>query len=431
MPSEISVTAPIRWGRTLAVGGALAALAVGAVMWWLPPGDPPAPTPGEGKHAPPPGRSRAPALAGTLGVFDGADARRPQLALSLTSVGQFERPTDIQFAPDGLMIVLQKGGEAFWRDLATGKQGKWFELDVLTRSEQGLLGLAFHPKYTENGKLYTNAVVKKSGAAVTRVQAWQMPVGADIRATAPRPGPILFEVPQPYANHNAGQVAFGPDGYLYVGFGDGGAGDDPHDHGQNTQTFLSSMIRIDVDRPTGGKPYGVPPDNPFVGDARYRPEMWAIGLRNPWRYSFTPDGRLICGDVGQNKWEEITFVPKGGNLGWRLREADHCFNPAEGCPTEGLTDPIYAYGRREGRSVTGGHVYTGARIGALKGKYVFGDFATGRLWALDLPEGDQRVEQATALGRWSINPVAFGRDASGELYVADFSGGKVLKLGQR
>ncbi|MFN3199404.1 MAG: PQQ-dependent sugar dehydrogenase [Bradymonadia bacterium] len=420
MPAQSATSASIRWGRTLTIALiAAGAAATGLFLYLRSPVEPPK------GPAQPEGESFS---AGVTAAFDGADRQRQRLAVDLTPVGQFELPTDIQFAPNGLMIVLQKQGGARWHDLETGEQGTWFDTKVLTRSEQGLLGLAFHPDYSANGKIYLNMVVSKRGKPFTRIQVWQMPQGASIKDTAPTPGPVLMDVLQPYANHNAGQVAFGPDGFLYVGLGDGGHANDPHDHGQNTRSFLGSMLRLDVDHPALGKPYGIPKDNPFVGQDTHKPEMWAVGLRNPWRYSFTPDGRLVTGDVGQNKWEEITFVPKGGNLGWRLREAAHCFKPARDCVVDGLTDPVYTYSHAEGRSVTGGFVATGDQVPALKGMYVFGDFVSGRLWAMKLPADDAQVKDVTTLGRWPISPSSFGRDAQGQLYVADFRGGQVYRL---
>ena len=189
------------------------------------------------------------------------------------------------------------------------------------------------------------------------------------------------------------------------------------------RTPAGMMLRIGVD-PQGERPYTIPADNPFVGDARTLPEIWALGLRNPWRYSFTPTGRLIAGDVGQNLWEEITFVGRGDNLGWRRREANQCFPPGTACDPQGLVDPVYVYGRDDGASVTGGYVYTGSEVPDLKDKYVFGDFASGRLWALDL----QAPQEALALGQWGIYPATFGVGHAGELYVGDFREGRILQI---
>ncbi|HHO50385.1 MAG TPA: dehydrogenase, partial [Deltaproteobacteria bacterium] len=225
--------------------------------------------------------------------------------------------------------------------------------------------------------------------------------------------------------HDAGQLAFGPDGMLYVGLGDGGFRNDPLGAGQDRSTLLGSMLRLDVRTP--GR-YAVPDDNPFVGIAGVRPEIWAYGLRNPWRYSFTPDGRLVVADVGQNTWEEIDLVSRGDNLGWSLREGSSCFEPPKGCPTVDLTDPIYTYGRKDGGSVTGGVVWTAP--GPLQGRYLFGDFSTGRLWALRLPQPGAAAGQAevTALGRFDLRPSAFGRAPDGRVWVAGFARGAIYQI---
>jgi len=189
---------------------------------------------------------------------------------------------------------------------------------------------------------------------------------------------------------------------------------------------LGAVLRIDV-KPNGTQPYTVPDDNPFRNDSMARPELFAIGLRNPWRLAFTTQGRLIVADVGQDAREEISVVPAGGNLGWNIREADRCFEPAEGCQTEGLIDPIYAYGREEGISVTGGAVWT-AESSALTDHYIFGDFGTGRLWALKVPEQGHAPVLASSLGRFALLPSTFGRTLGGELLVADYGSGSIYRL---
>ncbi|HNJ67033.1 MAG TPA: PQQ-dependent sugar dehydrogenase, partial [Turneriella sp.] len=219
------------------------------------------------------------------------------------------------------------------------------------------------------------------------------------------------------------------DGMLYIGWGDGGFKDDPKGHGQNPKTLLGSMLRVSVEPDASGKPYTVPSDNPFVGNPAYAPETFAWGFRNPWRYSFDPKGRLIVADVGQDLFEEIDIVEKGANYGWNIREGAHCFEPKENCKTENLRDPVYEYGRKEGQSLTGGYVYTGTAIAALKDKYVFADFVSGRIWAIQLPESAQgKVDKAYTLGQWPVLISAFGRDNGGNLYAADFGSGKILRL---
>ena len=365
-------------------------------------------------------------------TFDGKDAGRTHLHLQLTPVAAgLSQPTDIQFVPGDptLMLLLEKKGTVRWFDLSTQKDGNLLKIAVRTASEEGLLGLAFHPNFQENGLFYLNYVTQRSdNADITRIAEWGVEPGADLRSAKATERRVLLEVEQPYQNHDAGQLAFGPDGLLYIGLGDGGYRADPHHNGQDLGTLLGSMLRIGVDA-SGELPYTIPSDNPFVSRAGARPEIWAYGLRNPWRYSFDPKGRLIVADVGQDTFEEVDIVPAGGNMGWNLREARHCFQPANDCPTEGLTEPIYEYGRAEGQSITGGYVYTGQRIPAFQGHYVFADFVSGRLWALALPDepGGPLVEAMSA-GRFGILPSTFGRDASGELYVADFQSGQIYRI---
>ena len=346
----------------------------------------------------------------------------------LTAVASgFPKATDLQFVPgqERLLLVLQQDGRGSWVDLASGKSGVFLELPVSTGSELGLLGLAFHPRFAENRKIYVNYTARKGSGSETRIAELTLPAGAPLgQATNER---VLLTQDQPYSNHNAGQLQFGPDGFLYVGFGDGGSAGDPQDNAQDPGTFLGKMLRIDVDRSEGGKPYAVPADNPFVGREGWLPEIWALGLRNPWRYSFDPQGRLIVADVGQNKFEEIDLVASGDNLGWNVREGFHCYEPPEGCKSEGFVDPIHEYPRREGQSITGGYVYLGERIPALRGRYVFTDYVSGALWSIPLPKARERV-QSKSHGDTGRVVATLGRDAKGELYFADFGTGEILRL---
>lgn len=365
-------------------------------------------------------------------TIDGLDTRRRRIDVALAPVARgFDSPTDVQFPPgeSSLCVVLEKNGGAKWASVADGSSGPLFQVEVLTDSEEGLLGLAFHPRFPENGRFFLNYVAGVGGQDTTVIEEWRVPPGADLRAAKPKPERRLLLQEQPYQNHNAGQLQFGPDGMLYVGFGDGGYADDPHGYGQDPGVWLGKMLRIDVDRPPDGKPYGVPQDNPFLGRAGWRPEIFALGLRNPWRYAFDPKGRLVVADVGQYKWEEIGIVERGSNHGWSAREGRHCFKPESGCRTEGLTDPVYEYPRDDGGSITGGYVYQGKSVPALVGKYLFADFTSGRVWAIDLPEqstGD--AGDAWALGRWSMLPSTFGKAADGEVYLADFGEGTIYKF---
>jgi len=366
-------------------------------------------------------------------TFEGKDADRPRIAIGLVAVASgFTEPTDIQFPPGSkdLFVVLQKGGTAKWVKLPEGRYGELLTVDVLTESEEGLLGLAFHPRFRENGRFFLDYVTSVDGKDTSRIEEWRVPPGSDLTTAKPERGRVILEVRQPYQNHNAGQLAFGPDGFLYIGFGDGGFRDDPHKNGQNPKAMLGKMLRVDVDGQENGKGYRVPADNPFVQNPEYLPEIWALGLRNPWRYAFDSKGRLVVADVGQDAWEEIDLIERGANYGWRLREGRRCYLP-EKCDATGLTDPIYEYPHEEGTCITGGYVYEGKAIPELRGKYVFGDFVRGKLWALDVPDKNvpgAPLAKVYSLGQWPVLPVTFGRDADGELYVADFNTTSVFAI---
>jgi glucose/arabinose dehydrogenase len=351
----------------------------------------------------------------------------------------FRQPTDIAFVPgaSGLAMVLEKAGTARLVDLTNAGRPSpesvspletVLDLAVRTDSELGLLGLAFHPKYRENGLVYANWN-PADGEIRTRVSEWRFTRDKG-KARDER---VLLEAPQAYQNHKGGQLQFGPDGFLYVGLGDGGWRNDPDGNGQNLEVLLGKMLRIDVDRRDAGQ-YGIPKDNPFVGKPHVRPEIWAYGLRNPWRYSFDGFGRLIVADVGQDRFEEIDIVHAGDNLGWNVREATHCFLPPSDCPTAGFIEPIFEYGREAGTSVIGGYVYLGSSVSELRDHYVFGDFVSGAVWAMKLPGpylARTGLAEARLLGNWPFLISSFGRDETGELYLADYSSGKIFRLAQR
>ena len=346
----------------------------------------------------------------------------------------FSEITDIQFVPGTprAMVVLEKAGKARWVTLsdpagkasvAASSAHTLFELKVKTRSELGLLGLAFHPDFAKNGLFYVH-YNPEAGAERTRIAEFHVAPGRANKERAVERR-VLLEVAQPYSNHNGGQLAFGPDRKLYLGLGDGGWASDPHGHGQNLGTLLGSILRLDV-KAEGKSAYTVPSDNPFVGRSGARPEIWAYGLRNPWKFDFDDAGRLIVGDVGQGDWEEITLVERGQNHGWNLKEGAHCFR-RNSCSDPGLVEPLFEYGRDLGQSVTGGYVYRGKAVPELGGKYLFGDFGSGNLWALTLPNA-QRKASATLLGDTGRAISTFGRDAAGEVFIGDFDGGEVLRL---
>jgi len=359
-----------------------------------------------------------------------APASAPRVRFEPVASG-FLQPVDLQFVPGtpGRAVVLEKGGRA--RLLALTGAGPASPgadvvvVDVHERSELGLLGLAFHPNYGGNGLFYLNSNPRDTGPLRTRISEWQLPAEA-LGSKLAQQTRVLLEIEQPFQNHDGGQLAFGPDGYLYIGMGDGGSRADPHGHGQNLSTLLGKMLRIDVD---ASPAYAVPADNPFVTTPGARPEIWAYGLRNPWRFSFDPRGRLVAADVGQDMYEEVSIVARGDNMGWKVREGAHCFPPAQtSCATQGMQDPVFEYGRGDGASITGGHVYLGSRLPWLRDKYVFADFVSGRVWALELPDRAGEPGRAEVLGRFPHIISAFGRAPEGELYALDFAQGLVLRL---
>ena len=338
----------------------------------------------------------------------------------------FTRPVDLQHPGDGsgrLFVVEQEGVINVFENRQDVADASVF-LDIRERvndesNEQGLLGLAFHPDFEENGYFYVDYTAADPNRTV--IARYEVdPENPD--AALPGSEQVILEVEQPYGNHNAGQIVFGPEGYLYVTLGDGGAGGDPQENGQDPTTLLASILRIDVDRPADGKNYGIPPDNPFVGNDRgWREEIWAYGLRNPWRISFDPETQALwTGDVGQNAYEEISIIEKGQNYGWNTMEASHCFDPETGCDQTGLVLPVHEYPHEVGRSITGGFVYRAAEVPALAGQYVFADYTGKQVWALDA-ENPRDAEPAKLMD-FGAAIASFGVDAQGELYACAFDG---------
>jgi glucose/arabinose dehydrogenase len=350
----------------------------------------------------------------------------PTLTLSTVASG-LSSPLDLEQPNDGTgrFFVVEQGGRI--RILQNGSVLATPFLDISSKvvvdTEEGLLGVAFHPQFAQNGRYYVN--YDRSGGPLgqqTVIAEYTVPAGTNVTsATTER---ILLVVDQPFTNHKAGQLAFGSDGFLYFGLGDGGSGNDPLGNGQNTQTLLGKMLRIDVNTTSAGKAYGVPADNPFVGGGGL-PEIYAYGFRNPWRFSFDRmTGRLFCADVGQGRFEEVDLVTKGGNFGWSIMEGAHCLNGTT-CNMTGLTLPIVEYDHSEGIAVIGGFVYRGSAIPSLAGTYVMGDFGSGTIWGVtENPPGTFTRTTLLSTGR-SIS--SFGQDTSGELYVVDYSG-SILKL---
>jgi glucose/arabinose dehydrogenase len=292
--------------------------------------------------------------------------------------------------------------------------------------ERGLLGLAFHPEYVSNGFFYVNYTLELDGILFTRVSRFQ--VSADANFADPASERVLLEFLQPFENHNGGMLAFGPDGYLYIGVGDGGSGGDPLGSGQSLDTLLGKLLRIDVDN---GEPYAIPSDNPFAAGGGL-PEIWAYGLRNPWRFSFDPlTGDLYIGDVGQGEWEEIDFLPAGypggANFGWNIYEGVHHYSgaPDPGTP---LVFPVAEYGHDVGQSVSGGVVYRGTALPEWYGVYVYGDFSMGKVWGLlQLAGGNW---QNSLLFETGTLISSFGQDENGEVYLVNYNG-ELLRLVKR
>lgn len=338
-------------------------------------------------------------------------------------------PVGMAFTGDGSgrLFVLEQAGVI--RIIQDGEVLATPFLDIVDQvgsggNEQGLLGLAFHPAYPENGYFYINYTDRNGDTVIAHYSVSGDPNQAD-RDSQVR----LLSVDQPFANHNGGVVAFGPDGYLYLGLGDGGSGGDPQGNAQSLNTLLGKILRLDVD---AGNPYGIPPDNPFA-DVGGLPEIWTYGLRNPWRFSFDRlNGDLYIGDVGQNAWEEIDFLPAGhpggANFGWDYREGAH---PYEGTPPADLEliDPVVEYSLSGANcAVTGGYVYRGQNLPDFQGVYLYGDFCSGVVWGLlSLSDGSW---QNAALFQTGTNITSFGQDEDGEIYLVDRQG-SIYRLGQR
>jgi glucose/arabinose dehydrogenase len=318
-------------------------------------------------------------------------------------------------ATDAKLFLDLRGSTAPWT--------KW--------NEEGLLGLAVHPRFRENGEFFVCQTMKGDDAAgvkrmqhVTRFRASK----DDPDRADPQSGEVVLAIEQPFWNHNGGSIAFGPDGYLYVGLGDGGSRNDPFGHGQRLDVLFGKILRIDVDRRDAGLAYAIPSDNPFVGREGARGEIYASGLRNPWQMAFDrPTGRLWAADVGQDVWEEIDLIVKGGNYGWNAMEGTKPFgSQAVAGP---LIDPVWEYDHQLGKSVTGGRVYRGRAIPGLVGCYVYGDHVTGRMWALAVDDAGRATTNRSI--PWNGLPIfGFGEDADGELYVCTSSptGQGVFKL---
>lgn len=361
-----------------------------------------------------------------------------QLALELVS-DAFERPTFVTHAGDGsgrLFVTEQEGR------LRVVQGGSLLETPVLDISgqvsccgERGLLSVAFPPDYADKGYFYVNYTDNDGATVVSRFRMTDDPNVAD-----PASEELILMLDQPFPNHNGGQLAFGPDAYLYIGTGDGGAAGDPGNRAQDPANLLGKMLRLDVEQADlfpyqPDQPYLVPPTNPYTQTAGFAPEIWAWGLRNPWRFSFdSATGDLYIADVGQNSFEELSYQPAsssgGENYGWRCKEGFADFNIDGECATRDLVPPIHAYPRGDGCSVTGGYVYRGSIYSSMQGVYIFGDYCTSTIWGLEPPPGSGEAWQRTTL---LDNAVAgglssFGEDEAGNLYAAGLDSGTVYRL---
>ena len=346
------------------------------------------------------------------------------VASGLTAPLDLEQPND----GSGRLFVVEQGGAIKILQNGAVLPQPFLNISnkVIFQGEMGLLGLTFHPAFQSNRKFYVNYVRNADGQFQSVIAEYLASV-TNPNQSDPASEQILLTVNQVsnFTNHKAGQLAFGPDGFLYFGLGDGGGAGDPFGHGQNTQTLLGKMLRIDVNGNSPGLPYRIPSDNPFVGGGGL-PEIWAYGFRNPWRFSFDHNtGRMFVADVGQDRFEEIDIVQKGGNYGWNTMEGLHCFNPPSGCSMSGLSLPIIEISHPEAEAVIGGFVYHGSNIPGLRNMYIFGDLS-GKIWSLT--EGPAGTFTRALLLNPGFNVSSFGQDAAGELYVVDISGGRILKL---
>ncbi len=352
----------------------------------------------------------------------------PDVHLTLLTKG-LNQPVQLTHAGDisGRIFVTEQAGTI--RIVEEGVLILKPFLDIRERvkagGEKGLLSMAFHPSFKKNGRFFVNYTSSKGLRLHTVVSEFR--VTPDPNDAYEESEKIILEVAQPYSNHNGGQIAFGPDGYLYIGMGDGGAGNDPHGNGQKLSTLLGAILRIDIDNKEGRMNYTIPPDNPFDDNLFTRPEIFAYGLRNPWRFSFDPLTRILyAGDVGQNAREEIDVIESGKNYGWNIMEGSICtpgVNP--NCSPNGLTSPIIDYGRKEGITVIGGYVYRGRNIPALCGAYIYGDFGSGNIWALRYK--NNKVTWNKLLLKTDLSISSFGIDEDYEVYVVDY-GGSIFRV---
>ncbi len=351
---------------------------------------------------------------------------------------RFRRPIVLTHAPDGsdrVFVASQLGAIQMFPndpDVKETQVSTFIDLEdrVIYKdkeNEEGLLGLVFHPKFKENGQFFVYYTTRS--APHTSVVSRFRTVPGDLTKGDPASEEELLRIPQPYWNHNGGGLAIGPDGYLYIALGDGGFKDDPHGHGQNLETLLGSILRIDVNRKDAGKNYAIPADNPFRETPKAQPEIYAYGFRNVWGMAFdSATGLLWAADVGQDLWEEIDIVVKGGNYGWKLREATHKFKDGSDARPD-LVEPVWEYHHDIGKSITGGFVYRGKNLPDLVGCYLYADYVSGKVWALKLDEKTRKPIANYAIQDTKMPIIAFGADSRGEAYLTD-SFGQIWTIGK-
>ena len=350
-----------------------------------------------------------------------------KVRLERTASGLRE-PTMVTPAGDGSgrLFVTERAGRIVIVESGQLRGSPYLDIRSLVGSsgqEQGLLSVAFHPRYVENGLFYINYIDLRGTTIIARYS-----VSSDQNAADPASASVLLRITQPAANHNGGLMVFGPDGYLWIGMGDGGGAGDQFRNAQNRQSLLGKLLRIDIN---SGESYGIPPDNPFINVPNVAPEIWAYGLRNPWRFSFDwPTGELYIADVGQNRYEWVHHQDAGArggqNFGWPIMEGLHCYPSGNSCNTAGLDPPITEYGHDKGCSITGGFVYRGQAYPQVQGVYFFADFCSGRLWALDWSAAGGWRQ--TELANTGLSVSTFGQDEAGELYLATLDGGALYHL---
>jgi len=355
----------------------------------------------------------------------------PPIGLETVAEG-LEAPIGIATAPSGWLLVNERGGRVV--AVHPGRGERAIALDIRDRvrgeGERGLLGLVLHPDWPEDGRAFVHYSDGNGDTVLSEITGSQDGNAAPV--LDPASELVLLAVDQPFANHNGGQLAFGPDGYLWFGLGDGGSGGDPLDHGQNPSTLLGAILRLDVSEPGG---YAIPDDNPFADGSGGAREVYLYGLRNPWRFSFDPEtGALWIADVGQNAYEEIDRIDPeadaGANLGWNVMEAAHCFADAA-CSSDGLILPLAEYGHDLGCSVTGGSVYRGSAIEGLRGWYLFGDYCSGLLFGIRSDAqspGDGSALAPRVVLETGRSISSFGTDTDGELYLTDIGGGTLSRI---